>query len=194
MLAWKFFANPIERQSIWFASLHHESNERCINVKETPHESAIFWRSKKKSAISFTTNVRGMRCHFKTLKIVMIFVRRAGKRLPDTIAPRLKRYHPSNITLACFKNSYDSGNICNSIDTFYSTKTLYHLRVLDGGSCICILLFIWASLKGSSVVLERCARQQKVDLSLRNFVDNIQFHCFLFCFLDLCSSEWRGVG
>ena len=96
----------------------------------------FFDAAKTKSAISFTTNVRGMRCHFKTLKIVMIFVRRAGKRLPDTIAPRLKRYHPSNITLACFKNSYDSGNICNSIDTFYSNKTLYHLRVSDGGSCI----------------------------------------------------------
>ena len=84
----------------------------------------FFDAAKTKSAISFTTNVRGMRCHFKTLKIVMIFVRRAGKRLPDTIAPRLKRYHHSNFTLACFKNFDDSGNIYNSINTCYSTKTL----------------------------------------------------------------------
>ena len=80
--------------------------------------------AKSKSATSFTTNVRGMRCNFKTLKIVMIFVRRAGKRLPDTIAPRLKRYHNSNITLACFKNFDDSGNIDKFINTFYSTKIL----------------------------------------------------------------------
>ena len=138
--------------------------------------------AKSKSATSFTTNVREMRCHFKTLQIFMVSVRRAGKR-PLTLAPRLKRYHHPNITLAFFNNFDDSNNFYNSINTFYSTKTFKHLRVSDWGSCICILLFIWASLKGSSVVLERCARQQKVDLSLRNFVDNIQFHCFFVCYV-----------
>ena len=65
------------------SDLHHchsESNERCINLKETPHESAIYDVAKTKSATSFATNVRGMCCHFKTLQIFMISVRRAGKR------------------------------------------------------------------------------------------------------------------
>ena len=49
-------------------------------MKETPHESAIYDVAKTKSATSFATNVRGMCCHFKTLQIFMISVRRAGKR------------------------------------------------------------------------------------------------------------------
>ena len=48
MLAWKFFANPIERQSIWFAWLPLWKQRESINVKETPHKSAILWRSKNK--------------------------------------------------------------------------------------------------------------------------------------------------